>query len=328
MGWMFSTLSRPALSLLPPETSHRLALAALRPRPAWRLAGRLLAARDASLEIDRAGLHLANPVGLSAGFDKDCRVLGSLLDLGFGFAVGGTVTLGPRSGNLRPRLLRNTKDRALINAMGFPGRGVDYAASRLQRLSERDRQRVFVSVSGEDDEQIGECYMRVEPLAAAVEINISSPNTAGLDVFHEPERLRSLVAGLPRQHGRPCFVKLPRPADRGALVELASAAVDGGADGVVVANTLPVENSRLAVGRGGLSGRPLLESTLESVAAVREALPAEKPVIACGGISSAADVTRAMDAGAAVVQLYSAFVYEGPGLPGAIGRALARRAAR
>lgn len=284
---------------------------------------------DRRLHVDIAGMSLPNPVGMAAGFDKNCRVLGSLLSLGFGYAVGGTVTLNPRPGNARPRMLRDSNRRALVNALGFPGKGLDAAETRLARLGASQRARAWVSVSGSEDHDILECHRRLEPLVAAVELNISSPNTAGLRVFQEPDRLGALISAIAKSKKRPLFVKMPRfegaDADR-RILELGRVAIDAGAEGLVVANTLPIEDKRLAVGRGGLSGEPLLDSTLRTVDFLKTQL-SQATLIACGGIARARDVKRVMGAGAAGVQLYTAFVYEGVGLPGKICRQLIRTGA-
>jgi dihydroorotate dehydrogenase len=268
-----------------------------------------------------------SPIGVAAGFDKNCRVIGSLLALGFGFAVGGTVTLKARPGNPRPRLLRDQRARALVNSLGFPGDGVDAVEQRLRRLPVRHRARTFVSVAGTEDEDVLECHSRLEPLVSGVEINISSPNTAGLRVYQEPERLRVLVGKVAAGKKKPLLVKLPRydgSEGDGRLIALARAAVDAGADGLVVANTLPVKDGRLAVGQGGRSGAPLLDSTLRMVEAARRAAPGHVAVVGCGGVFTASDARRVLSAGAVAVQLYTAFIYEGPGLPGRLARELSR----
>ncbi len=324
MGMIYRTLIRPLVFRLPPERSHALAVASFRASPAWRLAGRILARRDADLETTLAGLTFPNPVGIAAGFDKDCEALASLLNVGFGYAVGGTVTLDPRPGNPRPRMLRLGKDEALLNALGFPGKGIENAAKRLGKLSPDHASRTLVSVSGTEEDDIVECHRRLEPFAAGVEVNISSPNTAGLAVFQEPQRLSALLRRISEKKKKPLFIKLPRFEDATALVELATAAVGAGADGLVTANTLPVEDDRLAVGRGGLSGQLLFESTLKLVAAVKQASPDHIAVIGCGGISTGDQARAVLDAGADAVQLYTALVYEGPAIAGAICRDLLR----
>lgn len=323
---LYSSVARPVLFRIPPEASHRLAEAALRVAPAWAAIGPFISHRRPGLDIHIAGIPTPNPVGLAAGFDKTCRVLGPLLDIGFGFVVGGTVTLQPRPGNARPRLFRNPAQRALVNALGFPGDGVDAAERRLRRLGDRYRGRVLVSVAGTETSEVVECHRRLEPWVAGVELNISSPNTAGLRVFQEPDRLRELIRALGGGKRKPLLVKMPRLTGTDGIakvVRLGRAAVDAGADGLVVANTLPVEDRRLAVGRGGLSGAPLFASTEAAVAAVRKALPAHAAVVACGGVFAAQDVRALKSAGADAVQLYTAFIYEGPGLPGRICRELA-----
>jgi len=322
MGMIYRTLIRPIVFRLSPERSHALAVASFRAAPAWRLAGRIIAKRDSSLETTVAGLTFPNPVGIAAGFDKDCEVLASLLNVGFGYVVGGTVTLDARPGNPRPRMVRLGRDDALLNALGFPGKGLENAARRLGKLSPQHASRTLISVSGAEEDDILECHRRLEPLVAGIEVNISSPNTAGLAVFQEPERLSALTKRISGDKKKPLFVKLPRFEDTAALVDLAMAAVEAGADGLVTANTLPVEDDRLAMGRGGLSGRPLLDSTLKLVAAVRQASPDRVAVIGCGGISTGEQARAVLDAGASGVQLYTALVYEGPGIAGAICRDL------
>lgn len=280
------------------------------------------------LETDFCGVRVSNPVGIAAGFDKNCRMLGSLLTLGFGFVVGGTVTLGPRPGNPRPRLVRDRGSRALVNSLGFPGQGLEAAERRLRRLSLEDRARTFVSVAGTEDHEVIECHSRLESHVSGLEINISSPNTAGLRVYQEPERLRALVARLAATKKRPLLIKLPRygePEGEGRIVALARSAAEAGADGVVVANTLPVKDRRLAVGQGGLSGAPLLDSTVRLVEAVRHAVPGHVAIVGCGGVFTGQEARRVLSAGAAAIQIYTAFIYEGPGLPGRLARELARQ---
>jgi len=310
---------------LPPESAHRAGAAALSVEPIWSAADRLFGVRDPRLETHLAGLTLPNPVGVAAGMDKDCRYLGGLLDLGFGFAVGGTVTLGPRPGNPRPRLLRLLDEGALINAMGFPGAGAAIVEANLEVLPRR-RSRIFVSIAGTIEEEVIECYRRLGRLAAAVEINISSPNTSGLRVFHEPARLRGLVEALAAQRAGPLFVKLaPWERERDArttALTLAETAVDAGADGLVVANTRPIAHTGLAVGRGGLSGLPLFPDTLRMVGEIRSALGGDPALMASGGVSTPEHVWNLLAAGASAVQIYTGLIYEGPALPRSINRGL------
>jgi dihydroorotate dehydrogenase len=325
MGIFYRSVIRHAAFRLSPERSHGLAVAAFRVTPYWKIAGRLSGASTSGVEVNVAGLHFPNPVGLAAGFDKDCRALGGLLAAGFGYVVGGTVTLQHRPGNARPRLVRTPRDKALLNALGFPGKGLEAAERQLQRLSDSDRRRVILSVSGTEMEDIVECHRRLEPFAAGIEVNISSPNTAGLAVFQEPKALSELITAVRADAKKPLFIKMPRLQENEAALELALGASESGADGLVVANTLPVSDARLAPGRGGLSGRPLLESTASTVEFLRERLPEQVTLIASGGIATADDVIRLMDLGASAVQLYTSMVYEGPTIAAEIARGLVKR---
>ena len=248
------------------------------------------------------------------------------MNLGFGFVSGGTVTLNPRPGNPRPRLLRQVEQKALVNAMGFPGPGLDVISHRI--ASSRVRSQLFVSISGTLEDEVVQCHRSLEPNCAAVEINISSPNTSGLRAFHDPGRLRVLVQAVASEMKRPLFVKLP-PWERSRQsrengISLAETAIDAGANGVIIANTRPVEHVGLKVGRGGLSGAPLFDDTLRMTAEVRASLGRRGAIIACGGIGDARQVWRLLAVGAEAVQLYTGLVYEGPGLPGSINRNLVR----
>jgi len=284
-------------------------------------------ARDSKLETNLAGINLPTPVGMAAGFDKDCKVLGSVLNLGFGFVTGGTVTLAPRPGNPKPRMVRLPDQKAVMNSMGFPGQGLAPALGRLQK-SQNHKSRVLISIAGTIEDEIFECLRRTQPLVSGIELNISSPNTAGLKIFHEPARLRGLIEGLVAEKHVPLFVKLPPwPRDdenRREILKLADTAVDAGVDGLVVANTHPIESSRLQVGRGGLSGAPLFEHTELMIADIQARVLGQASIIACGGVTTAEHVWRLLAIGASAVQLYTSFIYEGPGLPARINKRLSK----
>jgi len=325
---LYSAVARPLLFRFPPETAHRIGDLTLRVSPIWSALRPLLATRDARLKTKVAGITFPNPVGVAAGLDKDCRFLPGLLDIGFGFATGGTITRDARPGNAAPRVIRETRQHALLNALGFPGEGLDAAESRLRKLSEDRRSRIMVSISGTEVEDIAECHRRLQPLVAGVEVNVSSPNTAGLRTFHEPEKLARLVSTLVDQRDRPLFVKLPpwrSDEERDEMMPMATTSIESGADGLVIANTHPTEDARLAVGRGGFSGAPLFDDTLRMVSEAREELGKGFALIACGGVSTADHVWQLLEAGATAIQLYTSFIYEGPGLPGHINRDLVKR---
>lgn len=302
---------RPLLFALPPEAAHRVAGALLSLPLPWRTIGGVR--EHPELRAELAGVPLANPIGLAAGFDKGCAHLGALGRLGFGFVVGGTITRRPRPGNPKPRIARSSRTRAIVNAMGLPNPGAAIAAQRLARtVSPAPR---FVSIADEATEDAVAVHRLLEPFVEAVELNASCPNVSwGRDrdtEAHLDELLRELVA----RKTRPLLVKLPpfrTDAERTAVLALATLARDRGADALTCSNTRPVDDARLAVGRGGLSGRPLFADTPRIVQEVHEATGL--PVVACGGIATAEDALACLEAGATAVQVYTSFVYEGPRL--------------
>ena len=318
---------RPLLFRLPPERAQRLAEAPLAARPVWRRLGARMRVRDGALSRSVAGIPLDNPVGLAAGYDKQCRYLESLGHLGFGYVVGGTVTPEPRPGNPTPRLLRYPERQSLVNSMGFPSDGLATVTRRLQRLQRRPAV-VFVSIAALDDEGFQRCHRVLEPLVDAVELNISSPNTQGLQAFQEPERLRSLLERLNDHRRKPLFVKLPGYSDdqgEERTMALVQPCVEAGVDGVTAINTVPVVEPRLAIGTGGLSGRDIFPSMLRAVTEVRKAAGRKLAIHACGGVFTGEDAWRALQAGADTVQLYTALVYQGPSVVREVCLELARR---
>ena len=317
---IYTRLVRPLLFRLPPERAQRFAESLLVAGPVWRALSGL---NDERLHCDVAGIRLPNPVGLAAGYDKDCLMLDRLAGLGFGYMVGGTVTAEPRPGNPRPRIVRNLRDGALVNSLGFPSRGVEEVAGRLSRRLPGVP--LLISISGLSFEEFALCYLKLGPLCDGVELNVSSPNTQGIRVFQEPEMLVELLSALRTQKAGPLFLKLPPYFDddhRDGVLKLVDVCLEHGVEGVTVSNTHPVPDERLAVGRGGLSGRPLLPDTLRMVADIRNHAGDGLAIIGCGGVSSGEDALRVLLAGADSLQLYTGFVYEGPLLVKRINRYL------
>ena len=307
---------------------------ALRVWPLWKAASKLERPPPPS-PVRVAGIEALNQVGLAAGYDKDCALTPALSALGFGYLTVGTVTRDARAGNPGRRLLRDAPRGALVNSLGFPGKGLDAAARRL----ERDRGRagntpIVVSVSGTTVEDIAACHARLEPLADAVEINISSPNTAGLRAFHDESALGELLSEIAPRRAKPLFVKMPpfppsdADADRHALgLSLAEICVSSDADALTVSNTQPVSDARLGVGAGGLSGKPIFADTLRMVEETRERIENAAAINACGGIFTSEDANRALEYGADTVQLLTAFIYRGPRVARDIARGLAETGA-
>ncbi len=322
MGW-YRTVGRPLFFALDPESAHRLALGLLGLPLPWRAIGG--ATTDLRQGVTLAGIPLRNPIGLAAGFDKSLRRLDALGRLGFGYVVGGTITREPRSGNARPRIVRDRADGALTNAMGLPNPGVE-AAARALAVGRRTAPRL-VSVADEAVRDAAAVVERLAPLADGLELNASCPNVSwGRDRDREAH-LGALLDAFRERTDRPVFVKLPPFAtdvEREAVLALARVAQAHGAAGLTCSNTLPVEDPRLSAGAGGRSGRPLTARTRALVAEVVSATGGALPVNACGGISTAEDVVACLEAGATTVQLYTALIFEGPGVVGRLTEELAR----
>lgn len=326
------TALRPLLFTLPPEFAHKLALAVLRGYGALPASGR---SPGSGMELQ--GLRFPNRIGLAAGLDKDATAMAGLAKLGFGFVEVGTVTPRPQPGNPKPRLFRLREDAALINRMGFNSAGAVAVAENLRRL--RDCVHVPVGVNiGKNrdtpvDEAVGDyrvCLAEIYDIADYVVVNLSSPNTPGLRDLQAASVARILVGELVAERRRlavecpdktpipPLFVKIAPDLAPGDLEATVVGALEAGADGIVATNTTlsrPASlRSKRAVEEGGLSGRPLFALALETVRRTRDAVGAGPAIIGVGGISSATDAAAMFDAGANLVQVYSALVFEGPAL--------------
>ena len=284
----------------------------------WERVGR--AVHDPSLEVDLCGVRLPNPIGLAAGFDKSCRHLDALGRLGFGFVVGGTITRAPRKGNPKPRIVRSRRRGAIVNSMGLPNPGAEEAVANLAR-ARRTAPR-FASVADEDLEAAAAAVELLAPHVDGFELNASSPNAPWR---HDAAHMGTLLTAFRERTDVPVLLKMPpftSAEERAAVLDLARAAVDAGAQGLVCSNTVPVEEPRLAAGRGGLSGAPLRELTPEIVSDVAAATGRSVPIVACGGIFTQEDMRACLDAGATAVQLYSGLIYRGPGIVGDLTRGL------
>lgn len=321
----FPAIGRPFFFALPPEAAHRVAMSLLAlPAPWSRLGG---THPDRSLETDLARLRLRNPIGLAAGFDKSCRHLAALGELGFGYVVGGTVTRAARAGNESPRIARSPGHRSMVNAMGLPNPGAEAVAATL-RDRPRGPAKQLVSIA---DEAIGDAvssFELLEPLVDGVELNASCPNVSWGRDRDDEAHLRALVSALRERSPKPLFVKLPpfvTDTEREVVMALVGIAVDAGADGLTCSNTRGVQDRRLAIGRGGLSGRALWPHTPRIVAEVRGAAGDDVAVNACGGVFTANDVATCLDAGATTAQIYTALVYQGPAVVGELTCGLVER---
>jgi dihydroorotate dehydrogenase len=278
------------------------------------------------------GLTFPNPVGIAAGYDKDGLGWRGLACLGFGHIEIGTVTPHPQPGNPQPRLFRLREDRALINRMGFPGRGAEFVARQLQ--GRRPPGLVLgVNLGKNKDTPLEKAvldylslYQTFAPLADYLVVNVSSPNTIGLRRLQAREALHDLLAALAERRKRsqtrlgrrvPILVKLAPDLTSEELDDALRAIHDNGMDGVIAANTtLSREGLRSPLGAegGGLSGEPLRQMSTRMIREIFVRTRGNLPIIGVGGISSAAHAREKLEAGAALVQVYTGLVYEGPGL--------------
>lgn len=272
------------------------------------------------LAVSAGNINYPSPVGIAAGYDKDCRLIDGLLSLGFGYVIAGTVTFKPRMGNPSPRLLRLPSSEAVINALGFPGKGLKAAKSHLQRSQMRQRANgkpIIVSVSGLKIQEFIDCQKTLEPFVDGIELNISSPNTEGIRMFQEPDNFGALIRTLNQGRNKPMLVKMPPffdEAGKERILKLVNIATKEGVDGITAANTHPIKEAKLAMGHGGLSGRPLFRETLNIVREIRVEVGKDMAVHACGGIFTYQDAIEAIGAGADTVQLLTGLIYEGPGV--------------
>lgn len=343
---LYRRLVFPLLKELDAERAHYLALAALRLAELAPGGSRLLSvlagptSHDPRLGVDCLGLSFANPLGVAAGLDKDAEAVAGLLGLGFGAVEVGTVTPRPQPGNPRPRLWRFPEDDALINALGFPSQGM---AAVRQRLAGRTFPGVVGVNLGKNkstppEQAAGDYAAVLETLwdvADYAVINVSSPNTPGLRDLQQRAALGAILREVraanersSRLHGRlavPLLVKIAPDLDEVGLRDVVETSLSQGASGLIVSNTT-IDHRGLRVPRpdlpGGLSGAPLRERATELVRQARQVAGPEAVIIGVGGIATAADVIERMQAGANLVQLYTGFIYGGPGLPGRIARDL------
>jgi dihydroorotate dehydrogenase len=324
-GMLFD-LARPALFAIDPERAHRLTVRALA------LAGRRGPPAAGALAVDVAGLGFPNPLGMAAGFDKDAEVPDQLLGLGFGFAEVGSITPRPQAGNPRPRLFRLVEDRAVINRMGFNNGGAEVARDRLVRRAGRPGiVGINIGANKDSEDRIADYVAMTRvmaPLASYLAVNISSPNTPGLRALQDEGALTGLLDAVIEARGTagpPVFLKVAPDLESADIDAIARIALDRKLGALIVSNTTitrPALLSANARETGGLSGAPLRDLAQQRLRDFRKATGGAMPLVGVGGIASAEDAWARIRAGASLVQLYSAMVYSGPGLPRRILRGL------
>ncbi len=324
-------LARPLLFAMDAEAAHHAALAVLRrasalPRVLDALASGACAARDPRLAVEVLGLRFPNPLGVAAGLDKDAVAIPALAALGFGFVEAGTVTPEPQEGNEKPRVFRLPPDGAAINRLGFPSEGAVAVAARLRALGSRPPCIVGVNIGKNkrtpNDRAAADYVAALGVLRGAgdyVVINVSSPNTPGLRALQDAASLKAIVGPVvAAAGGKPVLVKLSPDMEDADFDAACESALGAGARGLVVANTSSRRPADLrCVQRsgeaGGLSGLPLRARALQLVGRARRLAGTGPGIIGVGGVASGDDARRLLEAGADLVQAYTAFVYAGPG---------------
>ena len=326
-------LAASALRTLDPEDAHRLTVRAL----ALGL-GPGAPAPDPILATTIAGLSLSSALGLAAGFDKNAEVFGPMLAAGFGFVECGTVTPLAQAGNPRPRLFRLTDDQAVINRMGFNNQGLEAFAARLGRPGRPGPVGANIGANKDSADRIGDYVTGLERLWGLADwftLNISSPNTPGLRALQTRAALEELLGrtaeardSLPASGRVPLFLKVAPDLDDPEIEAIVETVLAFGLSGIIVANTTlsrPALASPDAGEAGGLSGAPLRELAQSVLGRFSAVAAGRLPLVGAGGIASGTDAYARIRAGASAVQLYSALVFEGPGLAVRLSRDLAAR---
>ncbi|MBS1248472.1 MAG: Dihydroorotate dehydrogenase (quinone) [Chloroflexi bacterium] len=326
-------LLRPLLFQLDPERAHDLTLGLLRlagALPPVRGTLRRVFAPQHQSSVEVLGLTFPNSVGLAAGYDKDGLAWRGLSTLGFGHIEVGTVTPRPQAGNPRPRIFRIPEERAVINRMGFPGRGADFVFSQLSSAPRPPSPVILgINIGKNKDTPNAEAardYLALmEKFAPVVDyfaVNVSSPNTVGLRRLQARDRLEDLLAQLAAARRwspfpRPILVKLAPDLTDAELDDALGAVMDMGMDGVIATNTTVKRQglrSPVREENGGLSGAPLRQRSTAMVREIYRRTKGELPIVGVGGIASPEDVQEKLDAGASLVQVYTGLIYRGPGL--------------
>jgi dihydroorotate dehydrogenase len=325
------------LRLLPPNFAHKSAVMAIK----LGLVPKTSGADDSVLAIKVWDTEFSNPIGMSAGFDKNAETVDGIIDLGFGFAEAGTVTPVPQAGNPKPNLFRLTEDQALINRLGFPSEGVEVFAKNLKKRRHGATGIVGINIginTGTADAagDIETCLVQLAQFASYITINVSCPNTPGLCAWQAGDKLAEMVDGakttLARVSGErtpPLLVKIGPDLDEDGLAAVADVAVTVGIDGLIACNTSSERPASLrnasAQETGGLSGPPIRQQATKVLSNLFEMTGGKVPLIGCGGISTADDAYERIRAGASLLQLYTALIYGGPRLVTEIKSGLAAR---
>ncbi|MEE9329148.1 MAG: quinone-dependent dihydroorotate dehydrogenase [Parvularculaceae bacterium] len=314
-----ATLGAKLLTLSDPETAHKTTISLLKKN----ILPKLTIPKNPVLATTIAGLKLSNPLGLAAGFDKNAEIPDQMLALGFGFVEVGAVTPQPQPGNPSPRVFRLRHDRAVINRYGFNNDGLDVIAARLAARKRHGIVGINLGAN-KDSEDRGQDYVtglqELEPHVDFCTINISSPNTPGLRALQGKGPLLDLLKGvIAARKAVPVFLKIAPDLTDEDKADICAAALEAKIDGLIISNTTIARPNWLGLKyareAGGLSGAPLFQPSTEVLSDIARTLKGAIPLIGVGGVFTGRDAYKKILAGASLVQLYTAMIYEGPGLP-------------
>lgn len=340
---MYKKIIRPFLFLFQPEQAHHITFALI--KGIFKIPGAALLFKELFVKKDKRlkrtvfGLTFENPVGLAAGFDKNALLIDELACMGFGFIEIGTVTPLAQTGNPKPRLFRLPGDRGLINRMGFNNEGVNAAVEKLKKRKSKTiiGGNIGKNKTTENENAISDYLISFEALFPVVDyfvVNVSSPNTPNLRALQEKEPLKHLLKAIQERNGeksspKPILLKIAPDLNNQQLDDIVEIVKEIGIAGVIATNTtisregLKTEKTKLeALGAGGLSGKPLQQRSTEVVKYLCDKAEGAFEVIAVGGISNGEDAAEKLRAGAALVQVYTGFIYEGPGIVKKINQSL------
>jgi dihydroorotate dehydrogenase len=331
---MYKLFVRPILFLFDPEKIHHFTFAALQFFGRLPFAKSLLrffyVKNSPALERELFGIKFKNPVGLAAGFDKDAKLIDELACLGFGFIEIGTLTPKAQPGNDKPRLFRLPQDQALINRMGFNNQGVLAAVERLKKRKSEiivggniGKNKITPNENAVDDYNY--CFEALYPHVDYFVVNVSSPNTPGLRELQEKELLKNLMLHVKqlstaKEKPKPVLLKIAPDLTTSQLDDIVEILIATKTDGVIATNTtisredLSTSQQMItSIGNGGLSGKPVTKKSTEVISYLRSKLGKNYPIIGVGGIMSTEDAVEKIKAGADLIQIYTGFIYEGPG---------------
>ena len=312
--------------MLPANLAHKCAIQALK----FGLIPNLKGLDDPILKIRLWDMEFDNPIGMSAGFDKNAEAIKGVSDLGFGFAEIGTVTPFPQKGNPKPNLFRLPEDRALINRLGFPSNGAENFAKNMEKAKNIPLFKLGINIginTGTSDAtgDIDFCLKKLAGYASYIAINVSCPNTPGLSALQAGDKLSEMVekakltlSQLANEKIPPLLVKIGQELDDKELAAIAKVALNTGIDGLVACNTTAQRPAALrsscANEVGGLSGSPIRKTATRTLSELYKMTSGKVVLIGCGGISTADDAYERIKSGASLLQLYTSLIYGGPSL--------------